>query len=253
MRILLTTLLFALFACNGAIGAPGETGDPPDAAVASDTTEPPTTVDETASPSPTRRLTALEYENTLRAIFEGLDVPTPTVEPDIVLGSYDNVAVHQSMGPGLADTYVRAAETVGTWAGERAEAVTGCNDSACVGEWIPSFGQRVLRRPLLEEERTIYQRIYDEAAAESGHSGGTKWVVAAMLQSPHFIYLVESGEPPFAEPRPLNGYEQAVRLSYLFWAAPPDAELVAAAEANALSSADDVEREARQDVRGAQV
>src|SRR6185436_15699119 len=62
----------------------------------------------------------------------------------------------------------------------------------------------------------------------------------AMLQSPQFLYHHEVGaNGPTAEGSGFvrfDQYELASRLSYLFWASMPDDELLAAADARALSS-----------------
>ena len=54
-----------------------------------------------------------------------------------------------------------------------------------------------------------------------------------MLQSPHFLYLPELGQPGAAERDglPLDGYELASRLSYFLIGSMPDDELFAAADA----------------------
>jgi hypothetical protein len=65
-------------------------------------------------------------------------------------------------------------------------------------------------------------------------------VVTAMLLAPHFLYHTDVTGPPSvpeADPRdarPLDGFSLAARLSYALWAAPPDAELAAAADRNQL-------------------
>ena len=66
--------------------------------------------------------------------------------------------------------------------------------------------------------------------------------LAVILASPAFLYLNEPLSPPKVEPtdtladgdRNLSDLELAARLSYFLWAAPPDAELIAAAANGSL-------------------
>jgi hypothetical protein len=67
-----------------------------------------------------------------------------------------------------------------------------------------------------------------------------------MLQSPNFLYRVEVGEPtPGATAVPLTPYELATRLSYFLWGSMPDAELFAAADADALSTVEQLTAQAQ--------
>jgi mono/diheme cytochrome c family protein len=59
--------------------------------------------------------------------------------------------------------------------------------------------------------------------------------LAAVLSSPHFLYLEEVQRPDPAKRRPLAGRELARRLAYFLWSDLPDAELQSAAESGALS------------------
>ncbi len=67
-----------------------------------------------------------------------------------------------------------------------------------------------------------------------------------MLQSPHFLYRVEVGEPIDGEPgwRRLTSYEMASRLSFLFWNSIPDEALLDAAERGDLDTEDGLLMEA---------
>jgi len=66
--------------------------------------------------------------------------------------------------------------------------------------------------------------------------------LAVILASPAFLYLNEPLSPPAGDPaaaaadsdRSLSDLELAARLSYFLWAAPPDAELIAAAANGSL-------------------
>ena len=83
------------------------------------------------------------------------------------------------------------------------------------------------------------QQLYTDTA-EPGPADGVAGVVAAMLQSPQFIYRpepsVDTGGTTATEP--LEPYALATRLSFLLTGAGPDDALLAAAEAGALDSED---------------
>ncbi len=70
------------------------------------------------------------------------------------------------------------------------------------------------------------------------------YVIEAMLQSPRFIYRVESQRGD-GTALPVSDYELASRLSYIIWGAPPDQELMKAAEAGQLRPQDVRQQAAR--------
>jgi hypothetical protein len=72
--------------------------------------------------------------------------------------------------------------------------------------------------------------------------GGAQYAVAAILQSPSFLYRAELGEPDPAQSGRLRytSAEMATRLAYLFWNAPPDDALLDAGERGDLAGADGV-------------
>ena len=75
------------------------------------------------------------------------------------------------------------------------------------------------RRYLIEvleasEERAALLAIYAEKAKRSGHAKAIQVVIAALLQSPKFLYRLEPTDA-HTRTRPLDGYELATRLSFL--------------------------------------
>lgn len=118
----------------------------------------------------------------------------------------------------------------------------GADEQNCAAAFIGDFGARAFRRPLVDDERAALESLYDTAAATDGFADGVGTVVAAVLQSPQFLYLVEQGgetlEPGVVA---LGDYEIATRLSYLLWDSMPDAALFAAAAAGELQDPDALE------------
>ncbi|MCA9707804.1 MAG: DUF1592 domain-containing protein [Myxococcales bacterium] len=80
------------------------------------------------------------------------------------------------------------------------------------------------------------------AAAAQGFERGLQEAVAALLQSPYFLYQVEIGEPDPDDPsrRRLTSYELATRMSFFLLDTVPDAELLDEAEADLLADADGI-------------
>lgn len=103
--------------------------------------------------------------------------------------------------------------------------------------WLLDFGGRAFRRPLDGEELMQLGRLFDAGASvfASGDPfvDGVQAAVTGALQAPGFLYRTE-GLQPGGEPGELSPEELASRLSYALWNTMPDAELLAAAEADGL-------------------
>ncbi|MEM1069206.1 MAG: DUF1592 domain-containing protein [Planctomycetota bacterium] len=103
---------------------------------------------------------------------------------------------------------------------------------------IRDMGKRVLRGPLDEKEVVLYRGISTSVASAGGDfREAVGFVLEAMLQSPRFIYRIENqvGDGNWW---PVGEYELANRVSYIVWGAPPDAELLKAAESGELNDPD---------------
>jgi len=87
--------------------------------------------------------------------------------------------------------------------------------------------RQAYRRPATEDELARMTQLVDATVA-----GGEKWeagmqrVVQVLLCSPKFLFRVEQYEQPDnPEPRPLDEFQLASRLSYFLWSTMPDEEL----------------------------
>ena len=97
-----------------------------------------------------------------------------------------------------------------------------------------SLGQRLWRRPLSEDEIARLSGVGDAIGREARDFWiGARYMIAAMLQSPHFLFRKEIGQQGDA-PRALDAWEIASRMSFLLWNGPPDEELARAAAASEL-------------------
>ena len=93
---------------------------------------------------------------------------------------------------------------------------------------IVDFGLKAYRRPLTHTEVEQYLEIYRLVTAQACFEEAVRWIITAMLQSPHFLYRSELGRR-VGEYFELSSYELATELSYLFWETMPDEELFRAA------------------------
>ena len=99
---------------------------------------------------------------------------------------------------------------------------------------LADFAARAYRRPLVAEERSDLQSLYDRLRAEGvGQDEAIRGVLSHVLISPAFLFRIET-PPAGKEPGRVNDHELATRLSYFLWSSMPDAELREAAAAGRL-------------------
>ncbi|HUS65912.1 MAG TPA: DUF1592 domain-containing protein [Kofleriaceae bacterium] len=200
------------------------------------------------------RLTVVQYQNSVRDLL-GADIAVPSaLEPDSKLHGYTSVAAgQQTISPVAAEQYEAAARDLAHQVVSdpaRRAAVIGCDapDADCLRTFFARLGRRAWRRPLESAEVDALLAVTDAAAASIGEPWvGVEYGIAALLQSPYFLYRVERGRPDRDYPARLvlEGHEVAARLSFLVWNTTPDDELLDAAEAGDLDSADGVRNAAR--------
>lgn len=186
--------------------------------------------------APLARLTRREYVRSVKDLV-GVDVPLENLQPDGIVGLFF-ANVGASVSETQVDDYRETAEQVAEAATQDVSALTGCPnaDETCAGSFIQSFGRRAFRRPLRSDEQAAYSEIYRVGIGREGFRGGIRLVVAAMLQSPWFLYRVEQTPRTAAGAVQLNGFEVAARLASLITSSTPDAALLDAAESGALDT-----------------
>jgi hypothetical protein len=103
------------------------------------------------------------------------------------------------------------------------------------------------RRPAAASDLAGPMEFYDEAATTDGFEVGVRTALQAILANPAFIFRLE-GQPDDVEPGGvyrLRDVDLASRLSFFLWATAPDDELLRAAGAGELSTADGMEGQVR--------
>jgi hypothetical protein len=178
-----------------------------------------------------RRLSATELAATLPDLFGDPTVTVAAVFQDpSVLGFHvdANSLLVQDLN---ADQLMSNAEAIAQWAVTTPSVlsrIAPCTttDDACQTKFISTFGKRAFRAPVSADRLAAYKKLF---AAEASFSAGAQAVIAAMLQSPYFLYKTELGTASGGA-FPLTPYEVATSLSYLLTGSMPDATLIAAAD-----------------------
>lgn len=193
-----------------------------------------------------RRLTQPQYENVVTDLLgEGLVLPA-SLEPDTAIdGLYAVGAAVTSISPVGVERYEDAAfglaEQVQADAA-RTATVVGCDpaEAGCLRTFVTTFGRLAWRRTLTTEEVDRVVAVGDLAATTLGEPAvGPTYALAALLQSPAFLYREELGEPDPDDATASGGrrytsLEMASRLSFLLWNTTPDDTLLDAGEAGEL-------------------
>lgn len=229
---------------------PESPGQPVDVPALPEDAEPVTNTD-VFSGSRVRRLTNVEYANTIADLFAvTVDIeslPLDTRQNDFTR----NVA--QAVDPVLGGHLQRlAAEVASTVVSSNLAGLVPCagnGDRACAQTFLEGFAGRIYRRPLESSEVDSLLTLYDAGAADQSNAfaSGMELVLQAMLQSASFLYVSEIGEAGAGpgDLAVLDPFELAASLSFLLTAHPPDDTLVAKATDGSILESSVREEEAR--------
>ena len=192
-----------------------------------------------------RRLTKMEYGNTLRDLF-GVDPSVADELPDEVAGEgYMN-----SLSPLQSEQYLGIANEVldrvmsakgkpaiamqKRWFGQ--PPAPDSDVRAAAAKVASSLARKVYRRPPSNEEVDVLMKVFDLARQNQlDYTASLRLMLKAALVSPQFLFITPAKETaPGQTIVPLDDHQLASRLSYLLWAAMPDDELSALADAGQL-------------------
>ena len=198
-----------------------------------------------------RRLTVPEYIETVRSLT-GVDIAREareTLPPDIRADGFSNTAYNLTVDLKHIEAYSRLAGiivgkmNVRQFA-KRFSKKRGFTDDV-MRDLVAKMGKWLLRAPLEEHEVAAFRGISTTVAAAGGtFEEALSLLVEAMLQSPRFLYRVEN-ERGDGTAWPVSEYELASRMSYIIWGAPPDTQLLEAAENGQLFEDDSLEAQLR--------
>jgi hypothetical protein len=184
-----------------------------------------------------RRLSRFEYDQTVSDLLHITSVWGKGFTTEKYINGFDNNGQALTVSPLLAEQLRKAAEELAKEAD--IDGLLPCDpipgqQNVCAEEFIASFGMRAFRRPLTDKEVKAYKKIFDLVFFDDGFTEGAQFVIAAFLQSPHFLYRTELGEHQGQGLFVLTAFEIASQLSYLIWGSMPDQELFDAAASGAL-------------------
>ncbi len=196
-------------------------------------------------PTMLRRLTNIEYRNTVQSLLGSTAAPTEELLSDSLTDGFDNFSASLTVPPAAGTAYaaLSAAEALKSFS------VPACaapmTETECAQSFIVSFGKRAFRRPLTPEDVTAYAALYADQRTRADHAAGLRQVVQTMLQSPYLLYRFELGSASSGPQRALTPYEVATELAFLLTASTPDDALIAAADGNLLTTPVELEQQAR--------
>jgi hypothetical protein len=228
----------------GGVGAPGTPGlhplEPASMACRNAAAQP--------GPSPMRRLTRNEYNNTVRDLLNDASAPASQFPDEEISFGFNNNAGGQSVSGLLIEGYESAASSLATAATANLPKLLACDPAArgedtCVHEFLPVFGKKAYRRALDAGEVDRLFAFYTTSKQTYDFPTAVRLTVQAMLEMPSFMYRIEAnGAQPVTKP---SGYEIASRLSYLIWSSMPDTALLDAAASGKLDTAEGIRAEAQ--------
>ena len=192
-----------------------------------------------------RRLTKVEYGNTLHDLF-GVDRAVANDLPDEVFGEgYLN-----TLSPLQSEQYLAIANEVldrilGPRDGPPTKAQKqlfgktpgpGADERTAARKVARSLARDAYRRPPSEAELDVLLRVFDLAREKKlAYPAALRLMLKAVLVSPQFLFITPATEAGSEHSIvPLDDYQLASRLSYLLWATMPDAELSALADRGKL-------------------
>jgi hypothetical protein len=191
-----------------------------------------------------RRLTKVEYGNTLHDLF-GVEPAVADELPDEVFGEgYLN-----TLSPLQSEQYLAIAnevlDQVSSSRDPRSTRVQkllgrppgpGTDERAAARKVARSLARAAYRRPPSEAELDVLLRIFDLARENKlAYPDALRLMLKGILVSPQFLFITPAMVPESGRSIvPLDDYQLASRLSYLLWATMPDNELSELAERGKL-------------------
>jgi hypothetical protein len=190
-----------------------------------------------------RLLIQIQYRNSIRNLLGSAAAAAVTPPADVVVNGLtvigaSQVAVSSSSVNRYEENAFQAAQAA---LADRGQNIIACTPSAfgdrvCMAQVINTLGTKAFRRPLSDQESTALVDLGIEAAtAYKSFSRGVEFAIAALIQSPSFLYLVETGVDDGQQIK-IDGYSLASKLSYFLTNSPPDEILFKAAQDGTLDT-----------------
>ncbi len=205
------------------------------------------------------RLTHTQWENSVRDLLK-LDarpeLSRSFIKDTLNVGYFDRLSSSLNVQPDLWDDYREAAEVLAAQIVANPDQLARLvpvgvqAPEAQLRAFLESFGLRAFRRPLTTEETDQYLALAAQADTVFGITDApfekrAELILRAILQSPYFLYRVESTMPAAGQVAALSGYEKASRLSFALWNSIPDEALLEAAKNGGLDTPEGVTTQAK--------
>ena len=192
-----------------------------------------------------RRLTKVEYGNTLHDLF-GVDPAVADELPDEVFGegylntlsslqSEQYLAIaNEVLDRVLSSNNARPTKLQEQLFGKTPSPGTG--ERAAARKVARSVSRAAFRRPASEAELDVLLRVFDLGRENNlAYPDALRLMLKAVLVSPQFLFITPAMELESGHSiAPLDDFQLASRLSYLLWETMPDGELSALADRGKL-------------------
>jgi mono/diheme cytochrome c family protein len=183
-------------------------------------------------PVPVRRLNRSEYAATVRDLLNIHFNAGHALPADGAGGEgFDNAAETLFLSPIHAEKYLEAAKQALEYGAKDPRSRARFIVVEPKGETTPEqaarkilddFLPRAFRRPAAAGEVERYMKLFDSARSRrDDFDDSILFSLRGVLISPHFLFRVVKPNPG-REPRLLDDYEMASRLSYFLWGSMPD-------------------------------
>ncbi|HEY8947178.1 MAG TPA: DUF1592 domain-containing protein, partial [Polyangiaceae bacterium] len=198
-----------------------------------------------------RMLTKPEYRNSLEYLLgkinAELELPADLDEVGGLAAVGAGIGTINATSVAQYETATRLATAEVFADSARWQKLVGCQpkvdlSDACVTTFIQTFGKRAFRRDLTAEEVQQWLTVGKDAAQLANSAAqGLSTLVSGILQSPFFLYRIETTQLDAATKRlKFDGPSMALRLSYLLTGAPPSDALLAAAASGMLDTVEGI-------------
>jgi hypothetical protein len=213
---------------------------------------------DSAGPYALRRLTVLEYQNTIHDLL-GVTLSDSDrrgfAADQVVSGGYGSGAAlvtsvdSRQFLDVSAKVAAAAAADLSKLMSADCAAPAAAAEQGCITKFVDSFGLRAYRRPLSATESSSLVALFTRLrGAEVGapFALAVQDLLLTILQSPEFLYRWELDGQPIKDGGlfKFGPYELASRLSYFLWATMPDDALFTAARSGMLSTPDQIAAQA---------
>ncbi|WP_340588985.1 DUF1592 domain-containing protein [Erythrobacter alti] len=199
----------------------------------------------TGGPPMVRRLTEEQYRNSISDIFgPDIEIAGRFERPFRAHGLIAVGTGQAGISPFAVEQYEASAQIIAATvlSEEQRASQLDCSpadarqfDVVCASAFLSDKGRMLFRRPLADFEVQHYVGLARNGAEQLGDfHDGLRLSLYAMLVAPDFLFRIERVDPE--HPDQLDPFSRAERLSFFLTNAPPDDELLRAAEDGDLDS-----------------